>query len=765
MDQSLDKDSIAKLVANGFAVTKDGSVWINKGHVDSGKLIDFNTLTQHEISHIVFGEDSEYEAQYVEAAYGEFLEGIRDSGYLEDGEGLIDYKMSMLADEDWARLNGYTEEDMQFKLLSGDDEVDDRHNLGGKYGTKDQSNKSFYRELNRVRKIERTVNTKRRRINQYKEKNRDREKDSKYYRDLEKEAARISAEEEEKLRLSNSYDEVLQVSYDEYLARKYVSEKIGGREELSDYRVILLSVESDGSVIILHTSGDPLEKAGNEYNERVNEKNSLYGIQGRNYEKLFHPISEMEGMIRQGQIVKYESGKLFSPVAYGMNYELARLNYEERFERGIKGTLQVGLGTMRTAIGGAMLSGSGICASMSSGLCLNAVTVQMAALGASEVGFGINDMILGGSNIGSAYSSSKDTGYDFVKEYKALRTAGPTSNPSLGKELNILKGFLGENYDMMNTSSMMTGGMYGLGMAEYYVRNQRQDEFKILGNNRIFINDGTPGGTGEVKSVTVGNSRYIINKIYSPSSDSAVIKVLNRATGEVSSTVINGSTVAERALTQIGNTAGYDLVSRMNTPPKYPLVVYEPRVEALSTVNYFNNQPLINYTPIVNIESYKATERIENQLIGMGITDVDKQHLVPKIDGTVAVGKQVDKALNNNLGYTFKTFDNFDSATGTATSVKSVNLNAKSYQDGYKNINQLSNKLNNDIGKMLDFKEYRLNGVRLEAPEINQRVLHIVVDNQPLTLQQQVNLQRTLNFARINNVEVRVTINMGTGGK
>ena len=94
-----------------------------------------------------------------------------------------------------------------------------------------------------------------------------------------------------------------------------------------------------------------------------------------------------------------------------------------------------------------------------------------------------------------------------------------------------------------------------------------------------------------------------------------------------------------------------------------------------------------------------------------------------------------------------------------------MNLNAKSYQDGYKNSNQLSNKLNNDIGKMMDFKEYRLNGVRLEAPEINQRVLHIVVDNQPLTLQQQVNLQRTLNFARLNNVEVRVTINMGTGGK
>ena len=157
---------------------------------------------------------------------------------------------------------------------------------------------------------------------------------------------------------------------------------------------------------------------------------------------------------------------------------------------------------------------------------------------------------------------------------------------------------------MMNTSSMMTGGMYGLGMAEYYVRNQRQDEFKILGNNRIFINDGTPGGTGEVKSVTVGNSRYIINKIYSPSSDSAVIKVLNRATGEVSSTVIKGSTVAERALTQIGNTAGYDLVSRMNSTRNYPVTVYNPQVAALSTVNYFNT---------LSYETYAASRMYGNQ--------------------------------------------------------------------------------------------------------------------------------------------------------
>lgn len=66
----------------------------------------------------------------------------------------------------------------------------------------------------------------------------------------------------------------------------------------------------------------------------------------------------------------------------------------------------------------------------------------------------------------------------------------------------------------------------------------------------------------------------------------------NKAIGEVSKTVINGSTVAERALTQIGNTTGYNLVASMNSTKSYPVTVYNPRVTALSTVNYFNSYSL-----------------------------------------------------------------------------------------------------------------------------------------------------------------------------
>lgn len=81
-------------------------------------MIDFNTLTQHEISHILFGKDSEYQAQYVEAAYREFLTGLAKNGYAQNGSGITDYDASMLTVQEIARLNGYTDEEMQ-KFING----------------------------------------------------------------------------------------------------------------------------------------------------------------------------------------------------------------------------------------------------------------------------------------------------------------------------------------------------------------------------------------------------------------------------------------------------------------------------------------------------------------------------------------------------------------------------------------------------------------------------------------------------------------------
>ena len=64
-----------------------------------------------------------------------------------------------------------------------------------------------------------------------------------------------------------------------------------------------------------------------------------------------------------------------------------------------------------------------------------------------------------------------------------------------------------------------------------------------------------------------------------------------------------------------------------------------------------------------------------------------------KVDGTSKTGLDIDEALDNNLGRTFKTYDNYDKTTKTATSVKSVDMTSKTYTSG----SGLSSKLNGDL--------------------------------------------------------------------
>ena len=172
-----------------------------------------------------------------------------------------------------------------------------------------------------------------------------------------------------------------------------------------------------------------------------------------------------------------------------------------------------------------------------------------------------------------------------------------------------------------------------------------------------------------------------------------------------------------------------------------------------------------NYGNIIDSKYSISQPTIESQLRNLGISNVDRRYLVEEIDGTTVTGLRIDKAMNNNLGRNFKTFDNFDETTGIATSVKSVNLNGNSYQDGYKDPNYLRNKLNGYVNETLDFDIYELNRKFLESSMINQRVLHLVFDNQPLTQNQYRNLMQSLDYAGLNGVEIKTTINMGIGGK
>ena len=125
-----------------------------------------------------------------------------------------------------------------------------------------------------------------------------------------------------------------------------------------------------------------------------------------------------------------------------------------------------------------------------------------------------------------------------------------------------------------------------------------------------------------------------------------------------------------------------------------------------------------------------------------------------KVDGTTKTGLDIDEALENNLGRTFKTYDSYDKATRTATSVKSIDMTSKTYTDG----SGLSSKLNSDLKAIKDFTEYKLKTVKLENKDIENRILKIVINNEPLNKSQMENLKRVVEHATEDGIKVEAVI-------
>lgn len=73
----------------------------------------------------------------------------------------------------------------------------------------------------------------------------------------------------------------------------------------------------------------------------------------------------------------------------------------------------------------------------------------------------------------------------------------------------------------------------------------------------------------------------------------------------------------------------------------------------------------------------------------------------------------------------------------------------------------MSNKIKGDINATLDFTEYKLNDNYLNSSNINRRVINIVVDNKPLNQSQIENLKKAIDYGKLNNVEIKITINGG----
>ena len=145
----------------------------------------------------------------------------------------------------------------------------------------------------------------------------------------------------------------------------------------------------------------------------------------------------------------------------------------------------------------------------------------------------------------------------------------------------------------------------------------------------------------------------------------------------------------------------------------------------------------------------KTQRQLESLRIKSEVKDIGL-----KVDGTTKTGLDIDEALENNLGRTFKTYDSYDKTTKTATSVKSIDMNSKTYISG----SGLNNTLNKYERAMKNFDNYKLDNVYLSKDKIDQSILKIVINNEPLNKSQIENLKKFVETANKDGIKVEAVI-------
>jgi hypothetical protein len=114
--------------------------------------------------------------------------------------------------------------------------------------------------------------------------------------------------------------------------------------------------------------------------------------------------------------------------------------------------------------------------------------------------------------------------------------------------------------------------------------------------------------------------------------------------------------------------------------------------------------------------------------------------------GWAARGQYFDALLRDgSLPPGFQTIDNF--TNGIATSIKSIDLNAATYQDAAR----LTARLNNYVDQLADFEGSQLLGTRVELADIAARVLNLVVPKGSMTSVQRAAIEAAQSRAALTN--------------
>ena len=115
-------------------------------------------------------------------------------------------------------------------------------------------------------------------------------------------------------------------------------------------------------------------------------------------------------------------------------------------------------------------------------------------------------------------------------------------------------------------------------------------------------------------------------------------------------------------------------------------------------------------------------------------------------------GKSIEKTLdgwNNN----FPVIDKFNKDSRTITSIKSLDLNAKSYQSG----NAVFNRVKGYIDKLVDFKGGRLGDKDIKNVDFDNRVLELAIPERA-TDSQLEQLRRLQEYAQEQNIQLTIVL-------
>ena len=140
---------------------------------------------------------------------------------------------------------------------------------------------------------------------------------------------------------------------------------------------------------------------------------------------------------------------------------------------------------------------------------------------------------------------------------------------------------------------------------------------------------------------------------------------------------------------------------------------------------------------------------------GVAVQTARTATVASKIWGLVpfARGQQIEQLLGHNLPQNFPVIDRFDFATGVATSIKSIDLNAPTYQ----NAAALTSRLNSYVNSVAGFQGASLGDFDIRASQITARQLQLAIPSGGMSAAQQAAINAAVLRARSMDVNLIVT--------